>query len=474
MLRYIESELLAFVVFAPVLGLEIAASLHFAGRGYSMRALRSLPRRERMALAARQVFWLLAFAIWVVICGRLSRTLPFRWIMFVGPRIDVNVRLVLYGMGIYSYVAALVATAFWWRFASWRLTSTLFVPGALGLALFWHFYEYGGPGGAVSEAALTSQPGVTLVYRSDLGQAHPRDICVDPDRDELLVTYGCTACPIEDPMPGVVRVDLATGTTQTFISGPVREIDCNNASRELPIAPWLDQRVIVLDRDDLSVVRELRPEWRGQIDIWEPMAILEDPSVGRYFVTNDVTQGVMALDAQTGAWLGHHDFWQEGRVTLYGLPAYSMVQGHPGGPVYFTSGPGENLYALDPASLEILRAARLDDLAGTGLALDEDNDRLWYQSSFDDRLLEIRASDFTVIRDLGGERYARGLVYDPGRERLYLLGYMSGTLRAIDLATGSTLWTLRVGGRPNAMEMAGDALWLNSMAGVLRVDLQGR
>ena len=467
---YVPSRLLISLLFLPVLVWEWRWSRWFDGRV------------AKLWMALRLFFWTAFFVFWVLIVGYYSNLVlgageEWKWLKWVGPKIYVNIWLVLAGCGPITAVAAVLwGMGYFYltvRQRRWRLATGILLPAALLCAEFAEFYVYGGVGGFPSSHAITSQPGVRQLFSvlSLSGQTtvrnHPRDICVDDAQATAIMSFGCTLCPTAVRYPSLVQVDLRSGSAlNTFYSGPIREFDCPPGPF-MAVAPWQDEQVFGIRKADLATAARFRPDYRSLVEIWEPMASVYDTVTQRIFLVNDVEPAVSAIDVTTGKFLGGHNLWREG-LTEYGLAAQALIQPVAGGKLYFTAGEGENLFEMDPFSLA-LRHIPLGDGAGTALA--SDGERIWYQASLSDDISEVRIADFTVLRTLPGERFSRGLSYDKGHNVLYVLGYFTGKLSAINLDNGERLWSVSVGGRPNSMDIHGDIAWINSMAGLIRVDL---
>ena len=465
----------AWAMFLPVPVAEAYFSRAFAGFP-TKRRRRLWPRDVVIGIVLRCVAWLVLWRTWVIWPGELVQQPSWYWIKWVGPRFDVNTRLVLWGNWPFTLVALMIwLGAYAWLVAKKRqarVATSFFLPVGLAAGVFAELYTLGGVGGLVSSGTITGQPGVDREERLAQLPGHPRDVCVDVERQALFVSYGCTLCKVDPSLPSLYRMDLESGKIASFHSGPIREFDCPAGSRWIAVAPWHDDKAYLVDRDAFPVATVLDPNWRNHTALWEPMSTVLDEVHRRLFVTNDVQQAVYALDIDTGKWAGAIDLGEQGAVTRYGVAAQSMVQAVPGGRVYFASGPGQNLFELDPATFTITRSMALDDAAGTAIAVDAAGQRLWYQASLSDALSEVNLETFTVQRELSGERFARGLAFDPVRNMLYQATYFSGKLRAFDLSTGDVAWELSIGGRPNSLALAKGTLWINSMEGVLSVNLE--
>ena len=183
-----------------------------------------------------------------------------------------------------------------------------------------------------------------------------------------------------------------------------------------------------LSRQDLSIVNS-HPVTTLQF-YWEPMGLLRD---GRYaYVVNDVEQALVTYDLEKNELDRFLNLTTLG-LARYGGPAWNLIQSPKTRRLYFTAGPGpKNLYAVDPASLQILASRGFNDVVGSALVLDDQRDGLYYQSGSQAALYELDATTLEIRRTLPGEMHARSLVLDAARRQLYVLGYFSGTVFSID------------------------------------------
>jgi hypothetical protein len=200
------------------------------------------------------------------------------------------------------------------------------------------------------------------------------------------------------------------------------------------------------------------------------MGILRSLDGSSLYVGHEQEAALVAYDLPSGALRGLTKLPELG-LTRWGGPVYHILQHPRTRRLYFISGPGKNLFEADPDSLAILRSLALGDVVGTALDLDADAGKLYYQSGFHDTIHRVDLATFRPDRVYDGEIHARRIRLDRARNALYVLGHFSGTLFALDLGTGRRVFTVRVGGRPHGLALAGDALFTNSFAGVYRLDL---
>ncbi|MDP6946749.1 MAG: hypothetical protein QF464_21545, partial [Myxococcota bacterium] len=180
---------------------------------------------------------------------------------------------------------------------------------------------------------------------------------------------------------------------------------------------------------------------------------------------------VLIYDLRTGALAHIVNFAAQGLVRAGGGGIHRMRQSPKTGLVYGVTGPGVNLFELDPVVGKLTRTKALGDIVGTGLAADFAAGRLYYQSGFSDDLYEIDLATFEVLRTLEGEVHGRRLALDRRRRVLYVAGYFSGSLAALDLDSGERVWSLPIGPRPQGMDLVDDALWVNTQDGLFEVTL---
>lgn len=470
-----------YLLFIPVIGLEL-----WLGRGwppgFPFRPGRMPPGEaawgvsvwRRLEAVLRLLFWLAFYLVWVGFIGSSAQA-QAQWLKWFAPQFYLQFYLVFRAEGWLTLMAfALWLSAYLLltvRGKRWRLLTTMILPMALALALFFHLYNFGGIGG-LFEGQVASQDGVVRVLNlralDPTIPPHPRGLCYDPKQNALFVMFGCTYCNDRILYPTIVRYDLTTGKTHSFRSSNIRQVQCDDPGDTLFVAPWYQQQVYQLSRRDLSIVA-LYPTSVRSLSYWEPMSLVRD---GPYlYISNDVEQAIVAYNLalfQTSQVL---NLYQQGFVQ-FGGPAWNLLQSNKTRRLYFTTGPGENLFELEAVSLRVLQHRRFHDITGTALAIDDDRGLLYYQNGgLSDDLYEIDVETFAVTRTFTGEGHARQIILDRQRNRLYVLGYFSGTVFALDRETGRRLWTRRVGGLPHGMALAGDTLWVNARPGVVELNL---
>lgn len=458
-----------WALFLPVVGLECMFSDRFRGR-------RPQNRREWAALVLRLVFWAAFFYGWVIHMAFLATRA--QWLAWFAPEFYVHVYLVLRGQLPLTLAAAALWLPLHWavtiRGRRLRIFTSLLLPGLLTALLTVHLYHWGGVGGMIDADGVAAQPGVKRYLTIGGGDSiigHPRGIHHDRAGHGLFITYGCTFCPDGLQYTTIIRKDLRWGRVDHFLSGNIRRICLDRQNNRVYAAPWYQDRIYELSAGDLSEIRTIPNGTAGLLSYWEPMDVVKDRFSARLYVGNDVEQALVIYDLAAGKRSGLLNLNKMG-LAKRGGALTNIRQSARTGKLFFLSGPGDHLlFRVDPDTLAIEKKRGFFDITGSALALDDENGALYYQKGALDAICEVDVDTFAVRRTLPGEFHARVLTVDGKRRRLYVLGYLSGTVFALDLETGRRVWARRVGGSPHGMDLSGDLLWISSKAGVFQIDL---
>lgn len=472
---------LAYLLFIPVVWMEWTSSRRF--RFGAAVPWRETPIRFRIGATARIFLWFLFFNFWVAFVA--MRSAEEQWMRWFAVDFPLQYYLVIRAEGVIAlgaflfWITALyVVTLRWGRLP---IFTAMLLPNLLMLALFYHLYHMGGRGEMTPVPDLLAQPGVrralTVETPGDDRLRHPRGICLDANQEAVHVMFGCTACPRNIRYTTIVSRHPRYGGVRYFTSGNIRRVHCDPASDFLYVAPWYESVFYKVRKRDLGAARSYPVQIEGILPYWEPMDIVKDRLRERVYIGNNVIQALAAYDLETGRLTGVRNLLADGLVKEGGC-LWNIIHDPGRDLLYCIAGPGPyNLFAIDPLTLNIVRKTGFVDVMPTALTLAPAGDRLYCQKGAFDALLEIDADTLEVRRTLPGEIHARHLRVDPGRNTVYVLGYLSGTLFAIDLQTGRRTWSRKVGGLPHGMAPEYDRsgrmvrLWINSRAGVLTVDL---
>jgi hypothetical protein len=461
-----------------IIPLEFFLSVFFsAGRLGNIKDLFSRRLGWTLSFFCRLLFWSALFSFWVIFIPDQAQ--EAQWLKWFGPYFFLQFFVVFQAQGWITLVALALWVLLYYfltvKRRRARLFTSAFIPMLFSFMLFIHLYFYGGRGGLYSAGDLVDQAGVALFSlapgETDINP-HPRGIYFDAGANALFAMFGCTFCGDTDRYPTIIRADLLTGETRRFMSGNIRRIAISDRSETLFVIPWYQKNIYELSKADLSILREHPCQSEDYLDYWEPMDVVKDLSTNVLYIGNCTEQALMAYDLATDRITKILNLCREGHVR-FGGPLWHLAQSPTTRKLYFISGPGSSLlFEVDPDSLSILKKRNLRDFIGTAMVIDDTNRVLYYQSGLLDSIYAIDMDTFEIERTYSGEAHARRIRLDRKRNRLYVLGYFSGTVFALDLASNKRMWTRHVGGSPHGMALAEDVLWINSMAGVFKLDLE--
>lgn len=490
-----------YLLAIPLLGVEVVATARFAA--VTPRALLA-GDGPRWSLKGNIIFWVVVFQFWVVTIGDAAMTTQV-WLQWFGTEFWWPVGLVWKGGGVWTLLAA----ALWLgtyhlvvvRRRRARILVALVMPVGLTFGLMALILGTGGPGGLVDEDDRAAA-GARLVYdirdftprldpshpesprsmtnmvdggfgpvrEHSTGCTNPRSVCAAPDGSVVHAFFGCTWGMSKMFFPVVVRVETATGEVDALAGNNVRQVSCGGDV--FAIAPWDTDGIYLIGSDDLALRQLIPHQTEERLGFWEPLDVLIDRARSLVIVANNAETAVLVYDLASGALRHIVNFAKDGLVRAGGGGVHRMRLSPKTGLVYGVTGPGVNLFEIDPVAGKLLRTADLGDVVGTGLAADFDAGRLYYQSGFTDELHEVDLATFEILRTLDGEVHARRLALDHRRRVLYVAGYFSGLLAALDLDTGERLWEFGIGPRPQGMDLIDDALWVNTQGGLFEVSLE--
>ncbi len=288
--------------------------------------------------------------------------------------------------------------------------------------------------------------------------------------DHLFVSYG--------PTCGVYGFDLA--------SGALANLEFQGTMRKLAVAPdgihlwglnWQTGRFLAMRTEpslSLTCSQDLFP--MGLRTPWD-FVVQGD----RMFVSN-VTPPVIAelamdrpgqgcpltlrrmIDFHENGYTGFTDgvfalHLDAARGRLYAL--VGMLEG--------TSDMG--FLEIDPDSFQVLRELRLP--AGMKLEPVEGRGTVLLPNYWGRELYEVSLADMKVVRTLDGVPNVMGMVYDPRRRLIFALSRAGGEMAVLDYASGSTLRTLAVGAKPEAiwLDPGTSRLFVGSSLGILEFDI---
>jgi len=472
--EFVKARFLIYLLFVPVLILEFYFSLHFPLD--SPGTVADIDRRWVLLYIFKAIYWFGFFMIWVVFMTFVSKhavVIKFFITQFYS-QVYLLFRAERWITGVALGVWLLLYYFLTVEGGMLRITTAMVVPTLLSFGLLYHMYHFGGIGG-LRKGRVLRQSAVEKVFEYEkIGSytvpRHPRGIHYDATEDVLFVMFGATYAR-DRSYPTIIRKDLKTGRGHAFLSRNIRRIAFDNHSRCIFVAPWYETFIYKLSMVDLKIINRFPNQVEDTLQTWEPMDVLKDVSENRIYVGNDAEQALIAYDSETGRLEKMLNLLEQGHVKVGG-PVWHIRQSPSTRKLYFVTGPGTHLFEVDPDSLTVTKKRKFCDVVGTALEVDDERGLLYYQNGGLNSLYEIDMKSFEIMRTYKGECHARRIRLDKKKNCIYVLGYLSGTLFPVDLATNKRPWKRYVGGLPHGMDMHGNTLWVNSMSGVLKLDLK--
>jgi hypothetical protein len=438
-------------------------------------------------LLGKLFFWYTIFLLWIVILPGLNY--KHQKVLLYGINSWVwNLIPPVYVAESYLTLAALLLWMFLYYFFTvkrrrLRIVTSIIIPFIFTFLLYYHYYYLGGIGNP-SVGSIMKQTGVSIFYGKDnfpkkdyfdhnkwtkICKLYPRDLYYDANENALYSNY----CSSEDDtlrkMPTLLRIDMDTKDTKYFVGRYVKVFGINNSS--LLVAPAQEARIYELDRNNLSIIRT----FKSQVDLgyWKVLDIYHDLKRRCVYLSTDVDVGLYKYNFKTGKLLDSiiPEFID------YGGGMINMTMSKKTNMIYILGYYSDyDIMEIDPEIFEIKRKLSLNtynlfSLGSSCLILDDEAGLLYVQHSLNNKLYEIDLESFKVQKIVKGEKHARRMLIDKKRNTIYQTGYLSGKLTAVDIKSGKRMWTLKVGGKPYGLELHNDKLYINSMAGIIEIDL---
>ena len=473
--RYYVDPLLDVLLLCSVFVLEFALSIAADAPVHRDR----LGWRWLFGLIGRCLVWTALFVALVVVLPMAADLKPhLRW---MSRSAVVLAGLVFRAEGLVAFLFLVVDLLLYVflsvRRGRWRLLVCLLLPAVQVMYLCHDIYRYGGRGYAERDR-IEAQAGVSVIFDSGVmfldRPQHPRRLHFDDRAQALTGVFGCTYCDFyARPDPSFIRFDLATRSATGFASTNVRLVDIDDAKGTVLFAPWLRQweQATVISLDSASFKPLERHRFQSSLLQWQPTAVIRIDDL--LYLTNDGVPALVVMDPSKDVAVKVVNLVEMGLVdeggTLMDVAFDSRTRR-----LLIVGGPGQNLLSYDIQAGRVVDTRSFFDVAGTSLAIDEASRRGYYQSG---ALDTIHAFDLDSLDEVGrytGEFNARDLQLDVKRNRLYVCGFFSGRVIAIDLATGNRVWERIVGGLPGglAIDAQAERLWVNSVAGFVEIDLR--
>lgn len=482
--RGIVSNWILFFLFIPVIFFEsLTGSLIL-----HQRPIRLWPGecKTRILLSGKILFWFFIFLFWVIALPADTKgmellnsvVVPLSWLVYRAESYLTIVAFILW-MAVYYFITV--------KKRKFKIFNSLILPGILTYVLYCHFYYFGGVG-ECSPDKVSRQKGVEIFYGvkdfpkenylhytcwTKISRLFPMEIYVDTLQNAIYANYAKTHGKLSDKKtPNLLRIDLKTKKTKYVVSYYIRTFSANTAT--ILVSPWFVGKIYELSKKDLSVIRTFPVQ--SDIDHWEATSIYHDPDKDYVYIATNIYARLFKYDYKTGMHMNHI----APRDIKYGGAMWNLQVSDKTGLMYVIALLSEDdVFEIDPETLDIRRRLDLSGyggsslgLGGSSLKLDDENGLLYFQDGGTDKLYEIDIDSFKVKRVLKGEMFAQRMHIDKKRKALYILSFLYGNLFALDLETGKRRWSIKVGGKPGGLAICNDTAYVNSMAGIVKIDLE--
>lgn len=475
------------LLFIPVIFFESLSDSLIVGE----KPIRLWPksRKRRILLSGKIFFWFVLYIFWVV--GLPGIDNPDKYVALAVVNV-MTVPILMHAYRAESYLT-IIAFIIWMvlyyfitvKRRRFKILISLIIPVIMTYGLYRHFYYSGGIG-ASSQATISAQKGVEIFYSkedfpkidylhyknwTEVNSIFPRDIYVDIKQNAIYANYGNTFHKtVSQKIPILLRIDLKTKETKYFLGRFTRAMSAHTST--ILISPYHENKIYELDKKDLSVIRT----FPAQVNIypWEVMDIYHDSKRNYIYVSNEINPGLFKYDYKTGKLL--NSLYLE--KIKYGGAIWYIKESNITGMIYVISYmAGQDVVEIDPERFDIRRTLNLNisgllSLTSCALLFDDEKGVFYLQHGGMNKLYEIDTETFKVKRILEGEVHARRTLMDKKRDVMYINSFYYGKLIALDLKSGKQIWSVKVGGKPYGLALNNDTLYVNSRAGIIKIDLE--
>jgi hypothetical protein len=441
----------------------------------------------------RVFFWLFVYLLFLIIhhapeASPLFSDYQLR--MFLGYPLSYHISLVIMTvmaqplLGIIFLIIWVLAYFFVvMHKRRFKLLICIVFPAACIIFMENSFYKNGGMGKCTDEE-ISAQPGVEIFYGpenfsriqdknyrlwNEHLRHHPRDIFLDRRRGLLYAVYAATiGREVKQKVPYLLSIDIASKDLRYFLNYPGRKIILTENS--VLAAPWFKKKILELDPVNLKIIREIPLKY--EVYPYKVRDMLYDRERGLIYITYDMDSILQVYEYSSGRMLEEKEFSEFSNGNTIELWRIALSKTEDKIYMIIQAAPGADIIVLDRRDLSIYSVLDLKVFAqGTMLYLDDPGGRIFFQDGLSRTIFEINSKSLKTVKKLHGELQSHKVCVDRKRNCLYVLSYFYGRMSCVDLATGKRKWRVKVGGKPYGIVLEGDFLYVNSAAGIVRVDI---
>lgn len=364
------------------------------------------------------------------------------------------------------------------RRRSFRLTTTLLIPGVFTLGLFHLFYHF--PTSPLHMLPLDLEPPVQRVFPfENVATDSPdlvvpffhRDLYVMEDESVFITSLGATFNNwLLSSHPNLARVDLSSREVQVHYGRPIRRFQ-STCSDRLYAAPWNEPRVLEIDPVSFDIREFPIPLELNGYTFEEVFFVFHDCAGHRILVGNSWNPALIVWDT-----------WSRSIVKIVGLvgevegirkgDSIGVIQRNPvNGRFYVFLHSLRSIVELDGDSLEPLRTG---ELPGPGFDAQISDDGAWfYATSFlTGAVWKIDTESFEVVLTFDSPVHCRRAEPTPDGASLLVLSYLTGEIISFDSRTGRERVRFRVGPKAGGLFLSKNYAWVSAATGIFRIPLE--
>ncbi len=345
------------------------------------------------------------------------------------------------------------------------------------------FYFNTFPGSTADEVA--SQDGVTVLLRNpDVScsifsarkrrcpvRAFPRGMVRDPVTGRFVLAFGSSLRVSPRSESNLLAVDPQSNEIYSFEemkgTNQVRDFWFDGHERLFAASAMGRSEIDVYSLDDWSLRRTIKVE-KGPTD-WDPfyVALMDD----YVYVVKYWFPEVLKYEIESGVLVARYDGWKSGVAFFGGCFHMAAIAPRRRRLYVLNLASSKQLLEFDLDDLSLLRSLDLPVIGGFGLSVNEEAGRIFIQNYFPNVVLDVDIDTLEITKQYQGIYNLRYLTYDEKRRRIYEADWAEGILKVLDIDSDRYIRSYLVGGKPSAIMLVADHLYVHSMVGVVRIDL---
>lgn len=345
------------------------------------------------------------------------------------------------------------------------------------------FYFNTFPGSTADEVA--SQSGVSVLFpNQDVScsifsagerrcsvRVFPRGMARDPVTGRFVLAFGSSLRVSPRGESNLLAFDPQNNEIYSFKemkgTNQVRDIWFEGHERLFAASAMGRSEIDVYSLDDWSLRRTIKVE-KGPTD-WDPFYVALQ---GKYvYVVKYWFPEILKYEIESGMLVARYDGWKSGVAIFGGCFHMAAIAPRHKRLYVLNLAFSKQLLEFDLADLSLLRSLDLPAFGGYGLSVNEEAGRIFIQNYFPSVVLDVDIDTLKITKKHQGIYNLRYLTYDEKRRCIYEADWVEGMIKVLDIDSDRYIRSYLVGGKPSAVMLVGDHLYVHSVVGVVRIDL---